>query len=289
MRDELRAAVAVTVLALSILTTTSLFISFYGQVFEPPPLLNTNMQYWTIDPTKNITTPYLWTIDLIKGPTDNASVYRATVGGRNAIALRVERTNPNNSQIWTTIHVRQDVRGQGLNAIFYSKIMVDVFPTFQYLYDASTKNPENTFGVEINDGTNLLWYVFADEPSQTVQLPHHRIILTQTPLNVWSTREIDIASEYANAGWKEPVSISFTFIIGTTWLHLGNWVGYFSDLSVTVPTLQTQTLSTSQTGTILSADVLVVIFLAGALMVYRRRKAMEKLRSTGRRVRPNGT
>jgi hypothetical protein len=280
--------VAVAVLALSILTTTSLFISFYGQVFQPPPLLNTNMQFWTIDPTKNLTTPYLWTIDLIRGATDNASVYRASVDGRNAIALRVERTNPNNSQIWTTIHVRQDARGQALDAIFHSKITVDVFPTFQYLYDASTKNPENTFGVEINDGTNLLWYVFADEPNQTVQLPHHRIILTQTPLNVWSTREIDIATEYANAGWKEPVSISFTYIIGTTWLHLGNWVGYFSDLSVTVPTVQTQVLSPSQRGMVLSADALVVIFLAGGVMVYRRRKGMERLQGTRSGVKPNG-
>jgi hypothetical protein len=118
--------------------------------------------------------------------------------------------------------------------------------------------------------------VFANEPSQSFQLPHHRIILTQTPLNVWSTREIDIASEYANAGWKEPVSLSFTFIIGTTWLHLGNWVGYFSDLSVTVPTLQTQQLSQSQRGAVLSVDALVVIFLAGCLMVYRRRRGMEK-------------
>jgi hypothetical protein len=286
LRDKVRATVAVTVLALSVLGTSSAFIFLYGQVFQPSPLLNTNMQYWTIDPTKNLTTPYLWTIDLIKGPTDNVSVYKAVVAGRSAIALRVERINPNNSQIWTTVHVRQDLRGQALGLIFDSNISLDVFPTFQYLYDANTKNPENTFGVEINDGTNLLWYVFADEPSETVQLPHHRIILTQTPLNVWSTREINIASEYAAAGWKKPVSISFTLILGTTWLHLGNWVGYFCDLSVAVPTLQTQAISRSQTVTVLSADVLVIIFLAGGLAVYRSRKALEEA-GTRKRVKVN--
>ena len=287
MRDKVRATVAVTVLALSILGTSSAFIFLYGQVFEPSPLLNPNMQLWTIDPIKNITTPYLWTIDLIRGPTDNVSVYQADVGGRQAIALRVERSNPNDSQIWTTVHVRQDLRGQALESIFHSNITLDVFPTFQYLYDANTKNPENTFGVEINDGTNLVWYVFADERSEIVQLPHHRIILTQTPLNVWSTREINIASEYAAAGWKKPVSISFTLILGTTWLHLGNWVGYFSDLSVAVPPLQTRKLSPSQTVTVLSADVLLVILLAGGLAVYRRRKRPGALRTT-RRVKAIG-
>jgi hypothetical protein len=275
------------VLALSILATSSAFIFLYGQVFRPPPLLNSNMQLWTIDPTKNITTPYLWTIDLIQGPTDNVSVYKAVVAGRNAIALRVERSNPNNSQIWTTIHVRQDVRGQALDSIFNSNITFDVFPTFQYLYDVNTKNPENTFGVEINDGTNLVWYVFADEPSEIVQLPHHRIILIQTPLNVWSTREINIASEYAGAGWKKPISLSFTFIIGTTWLHLGNWVGYFSNLSVAVPPLQTHGLAPSQTVTVLSADLLVIVLLAGGLAVYRRRTP-DGFRSQRRRVKTNG-
>jgi hypothetical protein len=246
------------------------------------------MQFWTIDPTKNITTPYLWTIDLIQGPTDNVSVYKAVVAGRRAIALRVERSNPNDSQIWTTIHVRQDLQGRALDSIFHSNITLDVFPTFQYLYDANTKNPENAFGVEINDGTNLIWYVFADEPSEIVQLPHHRIILTQTPLNVWSTREINIASEYAAAGWGKPVSLSFTLILGTTWLHLGNWVGYFSDLSVAVPPLQTQELSPSQTVTVLSANLIVIIFLVGGLAAYRKQKAPEELRTTRRKGKANG-
>jgi hypothetical protein len=274
------------VVVFSILATSYAFIVYYGEVFQPPPLLNGNMQYWTIDPTKNITTPYLWTIDLIQGPTDNVSVFQAAVAGRTALGLRVIRTNANNSQIWTTVHVRQDLHGQALDAIFNSNITLDVFPTFQYLYNPDTKNPENAFGVEINDGTNLIWYLFADEPSQIFQLPHHRIILTQTPLNIWSTRTLNISSQYAAAGWEKPVSISFTLIIGTTWLHLGNWVGYFSNLSVTVPPIQTQRLSTMQTVTVFSADVLVILCLAGVVAVYAKRNTRDVSQSGG--VRGNG-
>jgi len=275
VQGKVRFAVALTVLALSVITTSYVFITSYGQVFQPSPILNTSMNYWTIDPTKNITTPYLWTIDLIEGPTDNVSVYQAVVAGRSGIALRVERTNTNNSQIWTTIHVRQDLRGQALQAIFRSNITIDVFPTFKYLYDPNTKNPENAFGIEINDGTNLIWYIFADEPDQIVQLPHHRIIVTETPLNTWSTREIDISNQYAATGWKIPTTISFTFILGTTWLHPGDWVGYFSNLSVNVALLIAPSLSSAQITVVLAADVVVIIFLGSVLVGYRNHSASE--------------
>ncbi len=288
MRQKTRAIIALAVISIGIFATSGAFVFYYGQVFQTPPILNADMQYWTIDPTKNLTTPYLWTIDLIQGPTDNESVFQAAVAGRVALGLRVIRTNANNSQIWSTVHVRQDVHGQALESIFRSNISVDVFPTFQYLYNPNTKNPENAFGIEINDGTNLVWFIFASEPNQTVQLPHHRIILMQTPLNVWSMRTMNISSEYIAEGWKKPVSISFTFLIGTTWLHLGNWVGYFSNLSVTVPPIQLQRLSTSQTLTVFSVDMLAIIFLAGVVTIYEKRTATDENQRKRGQMRTDG-
>lgn len=268
----------VAAIGFCILTISSAFIVYYGQVFQPPPLLNTNMKFWTVDPTKNIQTPYLWTIDLIQGPTDHATVLQTQVAGRPAVALRVIRSNTNNSQVWTTVHLRQDVKGQALEEIFNSKITLDVYPTFAYLYNNATNNPETTFGVEINDGTNLVWYIFADQPSQVFQLPHHRIVLTQTSLNTWSTREIDIASQYEVAGWKMPESISFTLILGTTWLHPGNWVGYFTGLTVDVAPFQAQTLSQTQTLTVLSVDAIVIILLCIGVVASHKRKTSGKTR-----------
>ena len=95
-------------------------------------------------------------------------------------------------------------------------------------------------------------------------------------------REINIATDYAAAGWRKPLSISFTLILGTTWVHLGTWVGYFSDLSVAVPPLQTQGLSISETATVVSANVVVVIFLAAGLALYRKQKTLEHKRTTRR-------
>jgi len=219
---------------------------------------------------------------VIESPSDNISVYQTVIADHPAIALRVIRTNPNNSQIWTTVHVRQDLRGQALEEIFRSKITIDVYPTFPYWYNPNSNNPENTFGIEINDGTNLLWYVFADEPSQIFQLPHTRIILTQTLLNTWSTRGIDVASQFKAAGWAMPESISFTLILGTTWLHPGNWVGYFSGLSVDVAPLQTQSLSPTQTLTVLIIDAVIIMLLGIVVVGYGKRRKEER---AGKRVK----
>jgi len=275
--ETVKGKVALLSASVCLLAITFAFMSYYGQVFQPSPLLNTNMKFWTLDPAKNLTRPYLWEVDIIKGGSDNVSLLRSETGGLPSIGLEVYRSSQNSSSVWTTVHVRQDLRGQALNAIFRSKISLWVFPTFPYWYNRESKNPENTFGVEINDGTNLLWFVFADSPSQVFQLPRHRIMLMQSPLNIWSLREIDIAKEYYEAGWEKPESISFILILGTTWLHPGTWVGYFSGMSVDVGPLQTESLSPSQRIIIIVGDAFIILALTTGTMLLQKHKAKTKL------------
>ena len=266
--------VAILSISLSLLAISFAFMNYYGQVFEPSPILNTNMKFWTFDPAKNTTRPYLWEIDIIKGNFDNVSVFQAETDNRPAIGLKVYRSTQNSTSVWTTIHVRQDLRGKGLDAIFRSSISLWVYPTFPYWYGQESENPENAFGIEINDGTNLIWFIFSDAPSETFQLPRHRIVLIQTPLNTWSLRQVDIAKQYDEAGWKLPQSLSFILILGTTWLHPGTWVGYFSGMTVDVAPLQTESLSLSQSLMLLTGDALVILALiiVSALLQRREKK-----------------
>lgn len=269
----------ITVLSVSIciLAVSLSFMSLYGQVFEPSPLLNTNIKFWTIDPTNNVTTPYLWQVDIIKGPHDNISIYQTEIANRQSLGLNLSRSNQNNTGVWTTVHVRQDVHGQALDALFRSPVYLWVYPTFDYRYDPNFKNPENTFGVEINDGTNLLWYVFADNQSQVFQLPHHRIVLMQTPLNTWSLRELDIGTQFQEAGWKEPESLSFILILGTTWIHSGTWWGYFSGLNVNVTPRLTEGLSATQRMGIIIGDGLIILGIVVVAMILQRHKTRTHL------------
>ena len=261
----------ITVLSVSIciLAVTFSFMSLYGQVFEPSPLLNTKMKFWTIDPTNNVTTPYLWQVDIIKGPHDNISIQQTEIANRQSLGLNLSRSNQNNTGVWTTVHVRQDVHGQALDALFRSHVSLWVYPTFDYRYDPNFKNPENTFGVEINDGTNLLWYVFADNQSQVFQLPHHRIVLMQTPLKSWSLRELDIGKQFQEAGWKEPESLSFILILGTTWIHPGTWWGYYSGLNANVTARLTEGLSAMQRVGIIIGDGVIILGIVVAVILQR--------------------
>jgi len=264
-------AVSLISIGVCAIVISGAFVNYYGQVFQPSPLLNSNMKFWSFNPTIHSTEPYLWQIDIIKNPTDNVSVSRTIIADRPAVALSVFRSIQNGSSVWTTVHLRQDLHGQALDAIFNSTISVWVFPTFTYQYDLRFKNPENVFGIEINDGVNLVWYVFADDQNQVVQFPHQRIVVTQTPLHVWSYRTIDIAHEYAEAGWKKPDSLSFILILGTTNIYPGNWTGYFSGLNVQTTIQKARALSTVGIETLVVSDVILIGVLGGAGIVMRRR------------------
>ena len=282
--QDTKPKVAILSVSVCVIVLTLAFMNYYGQIFETSPILNSNMKFLTIDPTKNITKPYLWEVDIIKDSPDNVTVYQINYDNRPSLALKITRSE-NSSTVWTTVHVRQDLRGIGLDAIFRSRVSLWVFPTFPYWYSQDSKNPENTFGIEINDGTNLLWYVFADAPSQIFQLPHHRIVLIQTPLDTWSQREIDIAQQFKEAGWKKPQSLSFILIMGTTWVHPGTWVGYFSDLSVNVGPLQSESLSLTQRVGLLVGDILIISGLAVVTIIFQRNKSQERAGSSKRRGR----
>ncbi len=268
-----RPYVALVSLSICVLAVSFAFMNYYGQIYEPSPLLNTNMKFWTIDPTKNVTKPYLWEVDIIKGSSDNVSIFQTNVDNRAAIALRIFRSTENISSIWTTVHVRQDMRGPALDAVFRSTISLWVFPTFPYWYNPDSKNPENAFGIEINDGTNLLWYIFTDAPSQVFQLPHHRIVIMETPLNSWSLREVDIGRELEAAGWKRPDSVSFIVLLGTTWVHPGTWIGYVSGMSVEVRPRQAGTLPSSSRLAILVVDTVIITTITATMLLLQRNKA----------------
>jgi len=108
--------------------------------------------------------------------------------------------------------------------------------------------------------------------------------LTQTPLNIWSQREIDIAKQYDEAGWKKPESLSFILLLGTTKDHPGDWVGYVSGLSVDVSPLQTESLSASQRLTVLAIDAVVILAVAAAVISLRMRRGARRFSRAKRKT-----
>ena len=208
------------------------FYQLYGQEYEGPVIVNSKFKYFTRDPLTNDTKPYLWESAYFKGPNDDVFIRQDIVEGYECLGMHVSQDGANDTYDWATIHVKQRIRGRSLDRILVGRVGVWAYPTFTYEFDERTKEPENVFGIEINDGENILWFVFSDSENQSYKLRNHEIVIIYTPLNEWSYRELDIAQQYKDAGWRLPKDISFILITGDTRIHPGNFSSYFREIIV---------------------------------------------------------
>lgn len=205
----------------------------YGRAYEAPPILNTTFKYWTQVPGTNETKPYLWQEDFIKGPGDLLWTRQDVVSNEVALGMHVYQDGLNDTFDWAMLHVRQDLRGNAAAKVFENDIGIWVYPTFVYDPDPVSNNPHNAFGIEINDGTYITWFIFSPGEPIVYELKLHRIIIVPTPLNEWSYREINIREQYQAAKWSTPGSFSFIVITGATKLDPGSYAGYFKSIVVT--------------------------------------------------------
>lgn len=227
------------------------YVQDYGHGYEAPPLLNTTFRYWTLVPGTNETKPYLWETDFLKGPLDRLWLAEDTVDGESALGMHVYQDGLNDTFDWAMLHVRQDLRGNAASKVFQNSIGIWAYPTFPYHPDPVNSNPRNAFGIEINDGTHIIWFIFSPGEPAFYEFKLHRIIVIPTPLNQWSYREINVKAQYEEAKWAFPGSFSFILISGATKLDPGTYAGYFRSVNVTGP-------SPSATGSAESASNLIV-------------------------------
>ena len=182
MRRDLATALSLVSVVACAVIMSSAYFRYHGQYQTPPPVLNGDFRYWTRDASSNQWKPYLWEVDTFKGPNDTLSVFQKKIEGRDCLALRVFQDGSNDTYDWASLHVRQEMRGQALKTLFISNIGLWVYPTFSYDSEVERYNPLNAFGVEVNDGTNLLWFVFSDANVGVYELVRHRIVVIPTPL-----------------------------------------------------------------------------------------------------------
>lgn len=222
-----------------------LAVMLYGEIFEVPPIVNPKFKHLTKDPVTQTLKPYMWEVDLILGPNDEAFLRSDVVGGQRCLGMHVLQDGAEDGFEWATIHVRQDLRGRAAQTVFGQSFTVAVFPTFSYVQDAGY--PRNVFGLEIFDGTHLLWVIFSDRNTGIYQISQHRIIVVQTTLNEWSLREISLAHIYESAGWKTPSAFSFTFLVGATRGQPGRFAGFVKEIDVAeqreAPTSRSSTMN----------------------------------------------
>jgi len=209
-----------------------LFIELYGVMPETPAIANPKFRYWTRDPVWNFTKPLMWEVSLILGPKDRGFIRRDVVDGKICLGMHVYQDGVNDAYPWATVHVRQNLLGKAVKQLFEETLEVWVYPTFMHQRYQDSGYPKNVFGVEINNGTNLLWIIFSEQPSQVYQIKRHLIVIINTPLNTWSHREVQIGNYCSDAGWTIPSEVALIFLVGATKDVPGEYAGFFQEIKV---------------------------------------------------------
>ena len=219
-------------LILFILIIVISFFQNLGKAQDFPLILNPKFKYFTKDSQTGLQRPFLWEVTYTLGPNDSVFLRRDNVADNECLGLHLYQDGANDTYAWTTIHVKQAIRGEDVSRLFRSDVSFWIYPTFSFVYDINSKEPRNVFGLEVNDGTHMIWFIFSDSAEQTYQLRNHRIVHINLPLNQWSYVELDLSNEYSKAGWEEPSDLSFILICGATKMTPGNYAGYFREINV---------------------------------------------------------
>ncbi|MGQ9542721.1 MAG: hypothetical protein ACUVTM_01340 [Candidatus Bathyarchaeia archaeon] len=219
-------------LILASIVVTSSFYQSLGEGNAYPMILNPKFKYLTRDRETGGYKPFLWEVTYTKGPGDHALTRHDTVEGVECLGLHVYQDGANDTYNWASIHVKQMFRGEYISRLFESRMEVWVYPNFSFSRDPLSMEPWNVFGVEVNDGKNMMWIIFSDGQDEVYQLRNHRIILVSTPLNRWSNRQIDLDKLYLDAGWERPEDLSLILICGATKMVSGKYNGYIREIRV---------------------------------------------------------
>lgn len=227
MRSRLPALLS-TVPLIAVLIVS--YVLLNGKVDYQPIFLNGKFQYWTRDVKQGDTKPYCWQIDRFQSANDVIAIYPTEVQGRKCLGVELYQDGKDNANPWVSVHIRQEVRGQALRSLFSSKVGIWIYANFSYAFDRSSMRPKNAFGLEVNDGKYMIWFIFSDGEEMNYTLPNHRIVVQRTPIAEWSYHEVDIASEYRKLTDKQPDSISVMLLMGLSKDLPGKAQGYFASI-----------------------------------------------------------
>jgi len=186
-----------------------------------PMVLNSEFQYWTRDSMWNSAVPFQWTLWPIMGHDDTFSVSYDNISGQMALGMTVNREEPLSDADWTTLQVKQVIN-------FTDTMGVWVYPTFSY---EGGNTPRKVYGIEINDETNILWFIFSNKNVGVYDVSEHtRVIVLNTTLDTWSFRQLDILQQYQALNWPIPNRIWFTCLMAGT--VNGMYQGYFGNVTI---------------------------------------------------------
>jgi hypothetical protein len=197
----------------------------------PPPILDPEFQLWVSDPSVG-SRPMVWDLDYVKGAGDQVKLQKATLFDRNALEMQLFQNGTDNK--WVYVHLTQKIDGARLTALFDMEVSVWAFAEPSCACELVSNSQPVIFGIETNDETHVLTFIFSNTTYQPQQSPTHRTIILPTAPGEWTLHTINLAREYDNAQWKRPDNLSFMIIFEAPSSAEGWQTAYLHDFSWTM-------------------------------------------------------
>jgi hypothetical protein len=212
--------------AVLILSAAFAFMNLQGTYSGPPPILDPDFKLW-VDGS-NGPRLMVWNLELAKGISDNATIEKSVIQGRDAVEFGIYQSGAGSRLVYASIS--QTIDGQRLSALLNETIGIWIVKEPCHC-DA---NPFNStaaiLAVEVDDGEHTISFLFSDELQASQTLLNHRIVFMPTPSGVWSLEEFNVGKQYAAAHWTTPDRLVFSVTFGAAGSAVGWHTAYLNKI-----------------------------------------------------------
>jgi hypothetical protein len=217
----------------------------------PPPILDPTFNLWVSNPELGGEKPMVWELEYQKSAGDQILLQDTVTANKTALEIRIFQDGADDNL--TYVRVGQTIDGTRARALFDEEIGMWVFLQSSCACEKFVSGETDTFGIETNDGTHTLDYVFTEEPAGISISPTRRTVSLQVQTGQWTNQLIDLAEQYESAKWSPPDRILLSMIFAVPGRASG-WhsqsVHGFSAIKRTTPSLiQQNEMTTSLTST----------------------------------------
>jgi len=209
----------------------------------PPAILDPQFDLWVEDPELGGDKPLVWELEYVKSAGDQVVLQKTELSGKQALEIQIVQDGVD--EAWSYVYLKQMIDGMRLRALFSGYLGVWIFSEASCECRKTSQSESTVFGVETNDGTHTLTYIFAPEVTGPQQFLGHRTVYLRTEGGQWTYHWMDMAGEYARAQWHHPERVTFSIVVGvsgsTAGSHAAYVHGFTTDAKATPEPLQHRT------------------------------------------------
>jgi hypothetical protein len=178
----------------------------------PPPILDPTFNLWISNPELGGEKPMVWDLEYQKSAGDQILLQDTVIGNKTALEIRIFQDGTDDNL--TYVRLGQTIDSTRARALFDEEISMWVFLQASCPCEKSVSSETATFGIETNDGTHTLDYIFTEKTVETSISPTRRTVSLRVQAGKWTNQPIDLTEEYKSARWSPPDRILLSMIFG---------------------------------------------------------------------------